>query len=77
MSVQDGNAFVKKVYQHRRSPPPELTDLQSYSVNDACLLLRTSRATVYAMMRRGELEYFEFGKRRRIPGSEIKRVMAS
>jgi excisionase family DNA binding protein len=46
-----------------------------YTVDEACSVLRISRATVYTLMKNQQLRYFQIGSRRRIPASEISRLV--
>lgn len=45
--------------------------LQRYSVNEACLYLRTSRATLYKLIATGELPVIKERKRTYISGRSI------
>lgn len=46
-----------------------------YTPNEAAAYLRVSRATVYGLMRSGDLPYYVVGKRRRIHGTELYRYI--
>lgn len=45
-------------------------------VNAACRKLSLCRSTLYEMMRDGAIAYVQVGGRRRIPSSEINRIVA-
>jgi excisionase family DNA binding protein len=47
----------------------------AYSPNDAAVELDLSRSKIYDLMARGLLRYVTFGAFRRIPGSEIERLL--
>jgi excisionase family DNA binding protein len=56
------------------TPRPHLAPLdlaQRYTVTEACMYLRCSRARVYALVRRGELVTLTDGRRRYVPGTAI------
>ena len=55
--------------------PPPLPERQAFTPNEACVALRLSRATLYALMKEGALRYFKIKSRRRIPASEIERMI--
>ena len=57
-------------------PPLSLLEHRALTVDEACAALRLSRATLYLMMQQQEIRYVEFRNRRRIPGSEIVRLLA-
>lgn len=45
-----------------------------YAPNTAAKLLSVSRATLYLMMKHGNLAWVQLGADRRIPASEIQRI---
>jgi excisionase family DNA binding protein len=45
------------------------------TVNEVAKRLKVTRATVYALMNRGELTYTTVGQRRRVEESEIERYI--
>jgi len=47
-----------------------------YTVDEACSVLRISRATIYALMKEGRLKYFYIQSSRRIPAAEIKQMVS-
>jgi len=47
-----------------------MTDL--LTVNETCARLGVSRATVYRLMRRGEIRYVRVGARRRVPDWSLR-----
>jgi excisionase family DNA binding protein len=49
------------------------------TIDEACAALRICRATIYELMNRGELQYFQIPgmSRRRIPASEIERIIGT
>ena len=49
---------------------------RAFTVDEACEALRLSRASLYLMMAENEIRYVELRNRRRIPGSEIARLLA-
>lgn len=56
-----------------RSLPPLDPD-QRYTVPEAIAYLRSSRASVYALIARGELLVIKAGRRTFVPGSELVRL---
>lgn len=46
-----------------------------YSPNNAALALDLSRSKVYALMKTGQLKFVLIGSDRRIPDSEIDRIV--
>lgn len=57
-------------------PLPPLDSSQRYTVEEAARYLRTSRWTVFQMLRHGHITRIKFGRRTFIPGSEIARLSA-
>lgn len=55
---------------HHPDPQIALTD----TVNEFCVKMKCSRVVAYDMMRKGQLKYIKFRKRRRIPHSEYQRL---
>ena len=58
---------------------PYLTPLdvaQRYTVDEAIRYLRTSRASIYELIGKGELKILRQGRRTYVPGSEITRLSA-
>jgi excisionase family DNA binding protein len=47
-----------------------------YTVDETCSVLRISRATAYELMKRGRLEYFYIQNSRRIPASQIDKLVS-
>ena len=64
----------RKRRAHRPRDPPVRA---AYSVNDFCHVTGLSRATAFRMMRRGELKYAHIGRQRRIPVTEVNRLLAT
>jgi excisionase family DNA binding protein len=56
---------------------PMMDNLHVITIAEAVSRLSISRATLYRIMDRGEIEYVTVGKRRRIPLSEIERICGS
>jgi Helix-turn-helix domain len=61
----------------RQVPPPVLDPAQRYTVDEALALLRTSRASLYKLIRNGALHPIKQGKRTFIAGAEIARLSAA
>jgi len=57
-------------------PLPQLDATQRYTVEEAARYLRTSRWTVYQMLKNSQIQKIKQGKRTFIPGSEIARLSA-
>ena len=57
-------------------PPPPTPERHALTPDEACVALRISRATLYALMKEGALRYFQIKSRRRIPASEIERMIS-
>lgn len=57
-------------------PPPVLDPGQRYSVPEAIAVLRTSRASLYKLIRAGALHPIKQGRRTYISGVEIARLSA-
>jgi len=55
---------------------PPAVERVVYTVNEACVALRISRATIYALMKQGRLKYFYIQSARRIPASEINQFVS-
>jgi len=55
-------------------PPTLLDERQRYSVPEALALLRTSRASLYKLIRAGTLHPIKQGKRTYLSGAEIARL---
>jgi hypothetical protein len=53
---------------------PPLDLVQRYTINEACLYLRTSHATLYKMMNAEQIIVIREGGRTFIPGKEIARL---
>jgi hypothetical protein len=58
----------------RQVPPPVLDERQRYSVPETLALLRTSRASLYKLLRDGALTPIKQGRRTYISGAEIARL---
>lgn len=58
-------------------PLPPLDPLQRYTVAEAVLYLRTSRATLHEQIKAGLIASIQEGRRRYVPGSEIARRSAA
>lgn len=58
-------------------PPLALDPAQRYSVPETLALLRTSRASLYKLIRAGALHPIKQGKRTFINGGEIARLSAA
>lgn len=56
------------------TPLAPLDTAQAYTVPESIAYLRTSRPTLYSMIRDGSLRTITRGRRRLIPGSEIARL---
>ena len=52
---------------------PPLDPAQRYSIDEAIAYLRSSRKTIFADIKAGNLTTIREGKRRFVPGSEIAR----
>lgn len=52
-----------------------LPDRLAYTVSEACQALATSRATLYEMMADGRIAYVVVGRTRRIPRTELERLV--
>jgi len=59
-----------------RTARPPLAAEQDYGIEEAAVLLCTSRSTLYEMIRRGECKVKKRGRRSRISGAEIIRLNA-
>jgi excisionase family DNA binding protein len=55
--------------------PKLLPERRAFTVAEACAALRISRATIYELMKAGQLKYFQIKSRRRISVDEIDRLM--
>jgi excisionase family DNA binding protein len=55
-------------------PLPALDLNQRYSVEESIRYLRTSRATLYAMISSGAIKTITQGRRRYLPGAELARM---
>ena len=64
--------------QGARGASPSLGGKKLLSVEDAAMLLDTSRATLYRAIKRGELPLplFTIGRRLRIPRAAVERLLA-
>lgn len=54
--------------------PAALDERQRYSITEAIALLRTSRSSLYKLIRAGKLRPIKQGKRTYLSGAEIARV---
>jgi len=60
----------------RKPPPSPVTpERHAFTPDEACEALRISRATLYTLMKEGALRYVQIKARRRIPASEIYRLV--
>jgi excisionase family DNA binding protein len=59
----------------RVSRIPAPVERHAYTVNEACSVLRVSRATAYELMKRGKLKYFYVLESRRIPATQINALV--
>jgi excisionase family DNA binding protein len=46
-----------------------------YRVGQLCVLLQTSRSTIYKMMNAGKLPFVEIGGRRAVPATAIEELL--
>jgi len=49
--------------------------MNTFTINEICDILKVTRATVYAMINRGEIKTVIVGKRKRITEEELKRYL--
>ncbi len=60
----------------KTATPLEDGELRALTIKDFCQRIGVSPATAYNLMARGDLKTFTVGKRRLVPVSELKRLIA-
>jgi excisionase family DNA binding protein len=67
---------VRRQSKPNSAPPPPFDERLRYSIKDVCWLLRTSKPSVYGLIRAGRLTTFKDGRRTFVTGASIVRASA-